>query len=116
MQIPGWLLVAAMLLLLRSTADVASPVVGAVIGLAVLKDLALYPFLRHSYRGDPRTGGERLVGSRGSVTMALTPHGYIFVRGERWQAKTETTEKTVAEGTSVRVRGASGLMLIVEPD
>ena len=116
MQIPGWLLLVGILFALRSWLGLPVWAVGALLGLAILKDLALYPLLRHAYEGDPRTGAERLVGCRGSVARALTPRGYVFVRGELWQAKAEATHGTVAEGTTVRICGASGLMLTVEPE
>lgn len=115
-QVPGWVLLAGILLLLRSRAGLPAWGAGVLLGLAVVKDLALYPLLRRAYEGDPRTGAERLVGFRASVARPLAPQGYIRVRGELWQARVQRSYGTVPEGATVRICDAEGLTLTVRPD
>jgi membrane-bound serine protease (ClpP class) len=59
----------------------------------------------------PRTGTKGLVGEIGIVKKALAPEGKVFVHGELWNAK---AEKTIDEGTKVRVVNVVNLMLEVE--
>ena len=115
-QIPGWFLLLGILLVVGSWVGLPGWSVGALLALGIVKDLALYPLLRHAYEGDPRTVPERLVGFRGSVAKALSPEGYIRVRGELWHAEATTTGETVPEGTKVRICSARGLTLTVQPE
>jgi membrane-bound serine protease (ClpP class) len=54
-------------------------------------------------------------GTAGVVRRPLEPLGSIFAGGEEWSAKT-ADGKALERGTPVRVVGATGLTLIVEPD
>jgi membrane protein implicated in regulation of membrane protease activity len=114
MQIPGWLLFLVIVLLLRSGVELSAWAAGVLLGLAVLKDLLLYPFRRRAYEEDPRTGAERLVGERGVVARRLAPNGYIRVRGELWRAELQPLASPVAEGIAVRITAGRGLTLTVE--
>ncbi len=60
----------------------------------------------------PVTGKEGLIGSTGSVRVALEPEGTIFVWGERWHAVSEDGQALPA-GTQVLVTGVDGLKLKV---
>jgi membrane-bound serine protease (ClpP class) len=60
----------------------------------------------------PKTGLKGLVGEIGVVKKALAPEGKVFVHGELWNA---SSDKTVEEGTKVRVVNVVNLMLEVEP-
>jgi membrane-bound serine protease (ClpP class) len=48
----------------------------------------------------------------GDVRSALEPVGSVYVGGELWSARSETP---LAVGTTVRVRGREGLVLLVDP-
>lgn len=116
LQIPGWLLLLLLVLALRSIVELSAQAAGVLLGLAVVKDLLLYPLLRRAYEGDSRTGAERLVGARGVVATPLTPKGYIRVCGELWRAESQPLANPVPEGSRVKVTAGNGLTLTVERD
>ena len=116
LQVPGWILLLSLLLVLRSWIGQSVWLSAVLLGIWIVKDLLLYPFLRRAYEEDPfMTGAERLVGALGVVTKPLTPQGYIRVRGELWRAEARTVEP-IPEGSIVRVSAARGLTLAVEQD
>src|SRR5579872_507460 len=58
------------------------------------------------------TGASGMVGEVGVSRTPLEPEGQILVHGEYWDAVASTN---VPAGTQVRVKGISGLKLLVEP-
>jgi membrane-bound serine protease (ClpP class) len=60
------------------------------------------------------TGTSALVGKQAIARTPLTPEGFVFIRGERWQARLADGE--AQPGDRVRVVGAEGLRLNVERD
>lgn len=67
----------------------------------------------------PMGGREEVIGSVAEATRRFTEHhqgdyhGYVHIRGERWQARSTTP---VAEGEYRRVSEVHGLVLILESD
>lgn len=61
----------------------------------------------------PTMGQESLIGSTGTVRVALDPQGIVRARGEDWTAR--TLGAPIAEGEVVRVKSMEGLTLEVEP-
>ncbi|MCC7364993.1 MAG: nodulation protein NfeD [Dehalococcoidia bacterium] len=59
------------------------------------------------------TGSAAMLGKLAVVRTPLTPEGYVFVQGERWRA--HLARGTAHEGDRVRIVGADGLRLQVEP-
>lgn len=59
-------------------------------------------------------GELELMGATASVATTLEPEGTVFIRGELWPARSHTGA-TVERGRKVRVVGASGHLLQVEP-
>jgi membrane-bound ClpP family serine protease len=57
----------------------------------------------------------RLVGRLASVETPLTPEGFVMLDGELWPARSCTGESVVQGRANVRVKGASGCRLEVEP-
>ena len=55
-----------------------------------------------------------LVGARARVEDELAPEGSVIAEGELWRARTRTGEPLRC-GRSVRIVGASGHLLEVEP-
>ncbi len=55
---------------------------------------------------------ESIVGSTGVVEKALTPDGFVRVRGELWKARSD--DGNVAKGQEVTVSGIDGLRLTVK--
>jgi membrane-bound serine protease (ClpP class) len=60
------------------------------------------------------TGELKLIGAVALVETNLEPEGAVLVRGELWRART-LTGTTVMSGRDVRVVGARGHLLEVEP-
>ena len=56
-----------------------------------------------------------LVGRVGSVERALDPEGFVLVGGELWRARVRGGVVVERGGLNVRVVGASGCVLEVEP-
>jgi membrane-bound serine protease (ClpP class) len=61
----------------------------------------------------PPVGVENLVGTVGVARTDLIPDGEVTAAGNLWRAR--TLGAAIAEGTPVRVRSVSGLLLVVEP-
>jgi membrane-bound serine protease (ClpP class) len=55
-----------------------------------------------------------LVGLSGETRGELRPEGPVYVKGALWRGR--TLDGPIAAGTRIRVRGADGLILRVEPD
>jgi membrane-bound serine protease (ClpP class) len=113
LELPGWIATIFVLSILAQF-DVISFRVGAILlGLLVLKDFLLYPFVRRAYEPAGATRVDDLVGAIGEVRRDLRPEGYIWLRGELWRAQPASGEE-ILEGDKVRVVNARGLTLIVE--
>lgn len=108
-QVPGWVIVAVVLLLLVHR-DVVSGWF-AILGFCgwLLKDLLMYPLLRRAYEPDV-LGSARLVGCRGVAEGDLAPAGYVRVRGELWRAVADVVIKS---GTEVEIVQAERMELFV---
>ncbi|HEX7079554.1 MAG TPA: NfeD family protein [Gammaproteobacteria bacterium] len=117
LQLPGWALVGLLLLWLWPKTGWSAWVAVAGYAVYVVKDFALYPFLRSAYEGrESPTGGIELIGRTGVAQQDLDPQGYVTVAGERWRARVRPGERPIAEGTRVRITGASGLTLYVRSE
>lgn len=112
-QIPGWLIVALLLLSAQQWFALPSWVSYAGVAAWMLKDFALYPFVRAAYESDVKTGVNQLIGVRGVVQNELAPRGKVRIRGELWSAEIEPGARPLTHGEQVRVLGAQGLTLIV---
>ena len=111
-QIPGWIIAAAVLILLVQGEFIAGWL--AILGFLgwFLKDLLMYPLLRRAYEPD-LTGSARLIGSRGVAEGDLTPAGYVRVRGELWRALASPADTEIRSGVEVEVIGADRMEVFV---
>jgi membrane protein implicated in regulation of membrane protease activity len=111
-QLPGFVAVAALLVALVQWWGLAPRLAALFLALWVLKDLALYPFVRKAY--EPRSGGgaDALVGSLATARDRLDPDGYVRVGHELWRARVRGGP--VEKGAPVRVLEVRGLTLVVE--
>ena len=114
-QIPGLILVSILLGSAHSWLGLSIPAAVGLFLLFVAKDFVLYPYVRGAYKADNRTGAELLIGTIGMTQQTLDPEGYVLVKGELWRAVAEPPEQPIPQGRPVRIRGVSGLSLIVAP-
>jgi membrane protein implicated in regulation of membrane protease activity len=114
LQTPGWLLAAVVAWWLAARAGVAAWLTALGWALFVLKDFALYPWLREAYAvGDP-DAAVLLVGRTGHARERLHPTGYVRIGAELWRAELAPGCAPIEAGARVVVREVRGLTLIVE--
>jgi len=111
-QIPGWLAWAVVLGAFWEWRIIPAWVVGVLLGLYVVKDVVMFPFVRRAYETNTQHGPAQLVGAVGTACDRLNPTGYVRVRGELWRAES-TDAEPIEVGASVRIIGASGYTLRV---
>ncbi len=115
LQVPGWALAVVVLYLVHRWLGLPLWAAGLLLAADVVKDLVLYPWLRRAYEDEYVPPAARLAGETAEVVEDLTPEGYVRVRGELWRARCGGGGEPVASGGRVRVTGAQGAVLIVEP-
>lgn len=114
LQLPDILAVALVLALLVGWDSLSAGWAVALWVTWVVKDFALYPALRGTFRLSA-VGREALIGARGVVEVPLAPRGQVRVSGELWRA--QAVEATpLPAGTRVVIRGLRGLTLVVEAE
>lgn len=90
-----------------------------IISLLVLSvpAVALAAYVVHSSRQKKKSSRLplNLVGRIASVERALVPEGFVLLEGELWRARVSGVESIERGGQRVRVVGASGCVLLVEP-
>ncbi|MBU4274140.1 MAG: NfeD family protein [Planctomycetes bacterium] len=104
------------LALVRRWVDIPAWFVWGLVGLWVVKDLILFPFVWRAYDTDRAGAANCMVGARGIAKDRLAPSGYIRVRGELWRAEVMGDGPPIDRGQRVQVRGVCGLKLLVQPD
>ncbi len=115
-QLPSWLIIAGASWLLYEWADMSLAWGALVLLLWIAKDLALFPFVRDSYRHDPHRPGEELMGQLAEVVVPLDTRGWVRVGAERWQAAISEEGPSVPIGTRVRICGLRDHTLLVKID
>ncbi|MEO6964925.1 MAG: NfeD family protein, partial [Acidobacteriaceae bacterium] len=85
---------------------------GAGIGFGLIT-IFLTTLAVRARRAKVQTGGEALLGTIAVAQTALNPNGHVLVRGELWQAHSQTP---IAAGETVRILNRTGLLLEVERD
>ncbi len=78
--------------------------------MAAFSAFAINRIIR-AHRRQPATGQEELLGKTAKVREALDPEGIVFLKGERWQATSETG--LVEPGEEVIITKVDGLKLVV---
>lgn len=112
LQLPGWVLVALLLLALAARTEVPDWALWSAGAFWLLKDLALFPLVWRAYAA---TGGWPFspVGHCGVALGELDPRGLVRVRGETWQALA-ASDTPIPSGAPVEVIGRDGLILLVQ--
>ncbi|HJU05364.1 MAG TPA: nodulation protein NfeD [Nitrospiraceae bacterium] len=88
--------------------SVILPVVGAAAGFSLL----IVGMGMRAMRKPPLTGKEGMVGTMGIAKTALAPRGQVLIRGELWEAFSESPAQP---GDRVEVIRMEGLTLYVKP-
>ena len=114
-QIPSWLIAGGAGWMLCSWLGQPRWVALLILGVWVIKDYALYPWLRSVYAVDPRRPIEQLIGLRGHPVEPLLPTGYVRVRGELWLARAAEEIHAAGADSVVEVVGVDGASLVVRP-
>ncbi len=113
LQIPGWLATATVLSVLWHWQLLPRWLALLCFFAWLVKDLILYPLLRHAYEDGAKTGSAALIGAHGIAQGDLNPSGYVRVRGELWLAVALPADQVVASGTDVEIVNAEGMKVFV---
>lgn len=114
LQVPGWIITAVVLAIPLELGFISFRVAAILFAILLLKDAAVYPFVRRAYEPVGSNRVEDLIGHLAEVRRELSPDGFVWLRGELWRAQADVTDDPIALGTRVRVVGVRGLTLIVE--
>ncbi len=113
LQIPGWVLLVALLLGAREWLGISTTLALLVFVAWLVKDAAIYPWLRPHYEVRTDDLKDALVGASARAEQPLNPKGYVKLRGELWLAELSTGEPPVSTGETVVVENVQGLTLRV---
>ncbi len=117
LQLPGIALLVLGMIWVQQWIEISSWLEGSIIGLWVLKDIILYPFVWRSYKGGASKEHDSMIGRYGVVQDRLDPSGRILVGGELWNASVSAEDgHAIEKDQCVRVRKIKGLTLYVEPE
>jgi membrane protein implicated in regulation of membrane protease activity len=112
-QLPGWILLALLLVALHQWLAVPAWVGAAALVVWLVKDAALYPLVREAYRPNHEAASRRMIGARGVAAERIDPVGFVRLGAELWRARTESGRGVVEAGDTVEVREVEGLTLYV---
>ena len=115
LEAPGWVIAAAVLWWLSAHTSLEPWIAALLWALYVIKDFALYPWLRDAYALGEPDAAALLIGRSAIARERIDPSGYVRVGAELWRAELAPGAAAVEPGASVRVREVRGLTLIVEP-
>jgi membrane-bound serine protease (ClpP class) len=115
LQMPGIVLFALVLYLLRDWLDIPLWLMVLLVLLWIAKDAAIYPFVRHAYDMRAKSSAETMTGKKGRVKERLDPSGYVQLEGGLWRAEIRQGSAPIEAGKQVVVKGMNGLTLLVEP-
>ena len=114
-QLPGWVVVATLCGLATRWPGLSTSTALLLFAAWVVKDLLLYPWLRHGYVPGSGDAQRTLVGATGVAEQALAPSGWVRVRGELWRAHLRSGVSILEKGAAVRVVDVDGMEIVVEP-
>ena len=112
-QLPGWVAVCVGAFAAHRWFGLGEALAWAAVAVFVLKDFALYPFVRHAYAARPHRPGDHVEGQVGVVEEDVAPRGVVRLGPERWRARLAPGAPALARGEHVRVEAVEGLCLVV---
>ncbi|MFH2099803.1 MAG: NfeD family protein, partial [Pseudomonadota bacterium] len=101
---------------LRKWAGLGDAALVAVVMAWIVKDAILYPLTWKAYTPRPGQLDHPMAGARGTALTDLSPGGRVRMGPETWNARAVPETGVIPAGAPIRVREASGLTLMVEPD
>ncbi len=116
LQVPGWFILVALLVAARRWFDISIGLAIVVFVAWLVKDVVLYPILKHAYHFHERGSEDSLLGLQGVAQETLDRTGYVRVRGELWRAELATPSGAVPKGERVVVAAVDGLTLKVRAE
>lgn len=116
LHVPSTALLVVVLILVQRWLNLSAWFVYGLVGLSVLKDIAMFPLVWRSYDTDHPPLTNTMEGARGMAVDHLNPEGYVEIRAELWKAEVLDNGPSIKRGEPVRVCGTRGLTLLVKPD
>ncbi len=86
-----------------------------IIGLWIVKDVLLFPFVWRAYDWNRFEPSALMIGAVGIVKQRLAPSGYVRIHGELWRAEKLGQGPPIEAGQIVRVQKMEGLTVFVVP-
>jgi membrane protein implicated in regulation of membrane protease activity len=83
------------------------------IGIWLLKDIVMYPFVKNAFKPQQQKNNRSLIGLKGVAEDDLAPLGYIRVGDELWKARAAKNGMQISKGDVVIVEREEGLTLLV---
>ena len=114
-QIPGLILLGLGVAAAVRWWGLPIPAAFLIVGVWIVKDIVVFPFLRVAYESSSSDSVDRISGAVGVVRQTLDPSGYVSVGAELWSAELAPENATADIGSTVRVIEIRGLTLLVEP-
>ena len=112
-QVPQWFILALFLWLLVDQNAVPLWVTRTFFIVWLVKDFAIYPWVRCAYEPTAKTGAEALVAAKAIAQERLDPEGYVKVCGELWKGRAYPADQPIHRDSKVKVHAARGSTLIV---
>lgn len=112
-QIPGWMLVGAVLVWLKGAYTLPNHWLWLIALAWVLKDIALFPLTWRGYTTVERDNLNDPLGQTGESLDRLEPDGRVRVQGVVWDAQADERSAPIQPGDGVIVSARSGLRLTV---
>jgi membrane protein implicated in regulation of membrane protease activity len=116
LQLPGTVLVIAVLLAVEDALAWPRWLVWAIAAAWVAKDAILYPLVWRSYdAGTPARLPYPMDGTEAVAVERIDPRGRVRSAGELWRAELSPGARPVDEGETVRINSRRRFTLLVEP-
>jgi len=112
-QLPGIAMMSLGVVVAHTWFDVPAHVCFGALGLWIVKDMVMFPFVRKAYEpGDGRLPRD-VNGAIGTAHEDLAPSGYVNIGSELWRAECEPEHAPISKGEPVRVVAVRGLTVTV---
>jgi membrane protein implicated in regulation of membrane protease activity len=115
-QVPGWIVAVGALALAVDWGLLSEPQAGIAFALWLVKDAVLFPVLRRAYEPDGSGGSTLPIGRIGVAEDRIADQGWVRIGAELWRARRAAGAAPIERGARVRVTGARGFELRVEPE